>query len=348
MTQHRVYIRSAERLADTIAEIFRVLRLTRVRGKKVFVKPNMLKAARPDEAAVTDPCLISETVLFLNRLGADVRVGDNPVPNQQFSEMTIAEACGYIEASHGRFKNIGKYSRKIHPQGLLKRIYVSREILNCDMLVSLPKFKTHDLTTMSLAVKNHFGIVPGGQKPFIHSMFPRINDFSRVLLEIYNIRPPDIIIVDLLNVADARGKIRSPGKLVAGTNGHAVDYVCSLLAGVHPMAVPTIKIAIDEGLLQPENIVIDGPFERLSGYSMPVWFPFRTSVVEFVGRLLYRLWLRRKPVINKTKCTDCLACNHVCPCHAINNSSIDYRACIKCYCCLEVCPEQAISAQLKL
>lgn len=346
--KHRVYIRTVEKIADTIAEIFSVLTCTSVRGKKVFVKPNMLKAAHPDQAAVTHPSLISETVLFLQRSGAQVRVGDNPVPNQQFSEMTIAEACGFIKAAHGTFKNIGKYPKKIRSRGLLKQVYVSREILECDILVSLPKFKTHDLTTMSLSVKNHFGIIPGGQKPYIHSLFPRIADFSKVLLEIYNIRPPDVVIVDLMNVIDARGTMRMPGKLVAGTNGHAVDYVCALLAGVHPRTVPTIKLALDEGLLQPDEIDIDGPFERLSGYTMPVWFPFRTTVVELVGRLLYRLWLRRKPVVNKSICTHCLACEHVCPRYCIKNGCIDYRTCIQCYCCLEVCPAQAITAQLKL
>jgi uncharacterized protein (DUF362 family)/Pyruvate/2-oxoacid:ferredoxin oxidoreductase delta subunit len=345
--RHRVYIRRVETLADTIAELFGVLDRAGVRGKKVFVKPNMLKAAQPDQAAVTHPSLISETVLFLQRSGAQVRVGDNPVPNQQCSEMTIAEACGFIKAAHGTFRNIGKYPKRIRSQGLLEQVYVSREILECDMLVSLPKFKTHDLTTMSLAVKNHFGIVPGGQKPYIHSLFPRIVDFSKVLLEIYNIRPPDVIIVDLLNVIDARGRVRMPGKLVAGTNGHAVDYVCALLAGVGPDTVPTIKLAIDEGLIQPDEIDIDGPFERLSGYTMPRWFPFRTTVVEFVGRLLYRLWLRRKPVLDKRKCTHCLACEHVCPRFCIRSGTIDYRTCIQCYCCLEVCPSQAITAQLK-
>ncbi|UCC12851.1 MAG: 4Fe-4S binding protein, partial [candidate division WOR-3 bacterium] len=189
-------------------------------------------------------------------------------------------------------------------------------------------------------------IIPGGQKPFIHSLFPRIRDFSRVLIEIYNIRPPDIIIVDLLHVADARGKIRSPGMLVAGTNGHAVDYVCALLAGIHPLAVSTIRAAVDEGMLQPDTVDIDGPFKPLSGFTMPVWFPFRTTIVEHVGRLLYRLWLRRKPVVDKTRCTHCLACDHVCPSNAIHNGDINYPACIKCYCCLEVCPTQAITARL--
>ncbi len=347
MNRNRVYIRNAGNLADTIAEIFRMLGSGDLGGKRVFVKPNMLKAARPEEAAVTHPRLISETVLFLEREGADVMVGDNPVPNRQYSEMKIAEACGFIAAAHGRFRNIGKYSKKVRVRGLLSQVYISREIMDCDMLVSLPKFKTHDLTTVSLAVKNQFGIIPGGQKPFIHSRFPRINDFSKVLVEIYSIRPPDIIIVDLLNVADARGKTRLPGKLVAGTDGHAVDYVCALLAGVHPLTVPTIKHAVDEGMLHPDNIDIDGPFEPLSGFSMPVWFPFRNSIVEHVGRFLYRLWLYRKPVVDETRCTHCLACDHVCPSSCIHDSRIDYRTCIKCYCCLEVCPTQAITARLK-
>ena len=347
MNRNRVYIRNADNLADTIAEIFEILRYGDLGGKRVFVKPNMLKAAQPEEAAVTHPRLISETVSYLARKGADVLVGDNPVPNQQFSEMKIAEACGFVAAAHGNFKNIGKYSQRVCLRGLLKEVYVSREILRCDMLVSLPKFKTHDLTTMTLTIKNHFGIVSGGQKPLIHSMFPRISDFCRVLLEIYQIRPPDVVIVDVLNVADARGAIKSPGRLVAGTDGHAVDYVCALLAGIHPLTVPTIKLAVDDGMLHPDKIVIDGPLEQLSGFSMPVWFPFRPAVVEHVGRLLYRLWLHRKPVVDKYKCTLCLACNDVCPRDAIHGNAIDYQSCIKCYCCLEVCPEQAIRARLK-
>lgn len=344
----RVYIRQAGDLAGTIAALFEMLGCADLGGKNVFVKPNMLKAAQPDEAAVTDPGLISETVRYLERSGAYVGVGDNPVPNHAYSEMTIAEACGFIDAAHGKFKNIGTQSKMLRLHGMLKEVYVSRDILDCDMLVSLPKFKTHDLTVMSLTVKNQFGIVPGGQKPLIHSRFPRIRDFSRVLLEIYRIRPPDAIIVDLLKVRDARGRTRSPGMLVAGTDGHAVDYVCALIAGVPPLSVTTVKAAIDEGMLQPDRIEIDGSFEPLSGFSMPVWFPFRTAVVEHVGRLLYRLWLRRRPVIDENMCTHCGECERICPCDAFDNGRIDYRACIKCYCCLEVCPVHAIAARLKL
>jgi uncharacterized protein (DUF362 family) len=61
------------------------------------------------------------------------------------SDVDMAKQCGFFQASQGCFKSIGKYPKKIRRQkNLLKEVYVSREILDCDILVSLPKFKTHD------------------------------------------------------------------------------------------------------------------------------------------------------------------------------------------------------------
>ncbi|GAI11020.1 unnamed protein product, partial [marine sediment metagenome] len=203
--------------------------------------------------------LIFETVSFLLDKGANVLVGDNPLPNKTCNQIEIAKECGFLDVSHGQFRNIGRYPKKIKRQkNLLKEVYVSREILDCDILVSLPKFKLHNLTTMSIAIKNHFGIIPGGLKAYIHSLFPKIKDFSKVLLEIYRLRPPDIIIVDCLNIIDAKGKRFTPGKIIAGDNGHAIDYTCALMVGINPYLIPTLKIARDNGLFDPEKIEFIG------------------------------------------------------------------------------------------
>lgn len=346
MKKTRVYIKKAGQLRTSIEEVFNNVVSDRVGGKKVVVKPNMFRAARPEESAVTDQRLLSETVSFLVDAGADVIVGDNPVPNTARTEIEIAHYCGFMEASAGLFRNIGRYSRKItRNENLLKEVYVSQEILDCDILVSLPKLRPHDLTTMSVAVKNHFGIIPGGLKPYIHSRFPRIEDFSRVLIEVYELRPPDVIIVDCLDVVDARGKRFTPNTIVAGDNGHAVDYVCAQIADIDPYLIPTLKIARDAGLFEPDQIECVGTIEKLKRYSIPFRFPFRNSVVEFAARILYRIWLARKPMIDSSRCTRCLACEDVCPKGAIKNQTIDDKKCIKCYCCLEVCPDRAITTK---
>jgi len=333
----------------TIAEIFKNLGLKNLKGKRVFVKPNILRAANPDEAVITNPILIAETVSFLLDSGAIVTVGDNPAPDRRRNETEIAKLSGIHQASHGRFKNIGRYSQKIkRPNNLLKEIYVSREIMDCDILVSLPKFKTHPLNTMSIALKNQLGIVPGGLKPSIHALFPNLDDFCRVLLEIYQIRPPDVIIVDCLNIIDGRGKKFAPGKIIAGNNGYAVDYVCAMMAGINPDKIPLLKIAKKIGLYNPVDIEIVGELEKLKNYSPPVAFPFRNSLIELGAMISYKLLMNRVPVIDSTLCTKCLSCENVCPKRAVKKEKIDYNKCINCYCCIEVCPQKAIRTKLWL
>lgn len=347
--KHKIHIYTGKPLDAIVPQVFEALCATSLKGKKVLVKPNMLRAAQPDEATITHPELISHTVDFLLGEGAQVSVGDNPVPNHTDSEMQIAEKSGFVKASHGRFKNIGQHSVKVIPEdGLLKEVYISKDVLGCDVLVSLPKFRTHDLTTMTVAVKNHYGIIPGGLKPYIHSLHPRIKDFSRVLLEVYALRPPDVVMVDCLNCIDAKGKRFTPNTVIAGTNGHAVDYVCAQIAGINPGLVPTIRIAREQGLFDPSHIEIVGTLEKLKGYSAPFRFPFRNAIVEFAARILYRLWLHRVPVLDSSVCTHCLSCEAVCPVDAIDQQTIDYKKCIKCYCCLEVCPDGAIKARYRL
>lgn len=350
MNEHVVIIRQGRDLQSSISYIFRKLGVVELRGKKVMVKPNMLRAALPDECVVTAPRLIAETVSFLASNHGDVMVGDNPMPDSRFlRERDIAEYCGFIRASAERFRSIGKYSRKVkRPSNLLKEFHVSREILDCDILVSLPKYKSHQLTAMTVAVKNHFGIIPGGLKPYIHSLFPSIEEFSRVLIEIYETRVPDVIIVDCLAVVDAKGKKHRPGVVIGGDNGHAIDFACALMAGIDPMTVPTIRIARDLNLFDPDMIVYDGELPRIHGFSLPFVFPFRNSIVEFFARILYRIWLRRIPIIDSAACTRCLSCENVCPPDAISAQRIDYAKCIKCYCCLEVCPNGAIRTKSTL
>ena len=350
MKKHRVLIRKTVDLKAVVAEAFQYVGLGETRDKQVLVKPNMLRPAQVDECVVTDPRLIAETVAFLLSSGAEVMVGDNPMPDPRFPRETdVADFCGFTQVSAGKFRNIGKYSRKIEkPENLLKEFYVSREILDCDLLVSLPKFKSHELTTMTVSVKNHYGIIPGGLKPYIHALFPGIKEFSRVLVEIYETRPPDLIIVDCMNVVDSQGKHHHPGLIIAGDNGHAVDYVCARMAGIDPMRVPTIRVAYDDGLFHPADIEYDGALSRLRGFSLPFAFPFRNAVVEFVARILYRFWLGRVPVIDPEACTGCLSCENVCPTQAISSNRVDYGKCIVCYCCLEVCPNRAVKIRRKL
>jgi NAD-dependent dihydropyrimidine dehydrogenase PreA subunit len=275
-------------------------------------------------------------------------VGDNPVPTKDCTETGTAEQCGFIAASHGHFVNIGQHLQEVSMHNcLLKTVHVSKIVMDCDMFISLPKYRVHELTVMSLAIKNQFGIVPGNIKPSIHARYPKIHDFCRTLLEIYAIREPDLIIVDVLSSVDARGRKFYPKILVSGKNGHAIDYVCARIANIDPWRIPTLRIARDMGLFDPSETVIKGDLPVLHGFRSPVVFPFRIPIVEFFGQMLYQLWLKRRPYIILKHCTKCAYCEEVCPVQAIQAQKIDHNSCISCFCCFEVCPHNAIKTRVK-
>uniref|UniRef100_A0A7C4XKX4 DUF362 domain-containing protein n=1 Tax=candidate division WOR-3 bacterium TaxID=2052148 RepID=A0A7C4XKX4_UNCW3 len=344
----RVIIKEVTELRTSIIEIFEDFGLKELKGKNVFIKPNMLRIAQPDDCIITDPALVRETTSYLLDCGANLIVGDNPIP-QLVDEVEVAKRCGFFEASKGRFKNIGRYIKRIkinHKN--LKEVYVSKEILECEILLSLPKFKTHELTGLSIAIKNQFGMVPGGLKPKLHYECFKPDDFYNLLIEIYKIRPPDLIIVDCLRVRDAKGKLYRPNRIIAGDNGFAIDCVCSLIAGIAPEANPLLQIALKRNLFDPKKIEVIGKLEIIKGFATPISFPFRKFFIGLGNFLFSRLQNWRCPVIDVSNCNNCRSCENVCPKRAIRNKEIDYKKCIKCYCCIEVCPNNAINLKFRM
>jgi len=343
-----VYIKNAIELEKTVAEIFTACVKTDLKGKKVFVKPNMLRAARPDECVITDPVLIETVVKILQKMGARCTVGDNPIP-QQAGEVKVARGSGYLPASLQAFKAIGTKSRSVAiKHNKITEIMVSADILDCEFLVSLPKFKTHILTPLSVAVKNHFGLVPGGLKPYLHSICSTLEEFSELLIDIYELRPPDLIIADCLRIHDSTGRLHTPNLIIASTNGHALDYICCRMAGITIKECSTLKAAQKRGLLDPDKVKIDGPFHPLKNFSMPYRYPLKNILVGLGQRVWAGGQKRLVPVIDREKCTRCRACEQVCPMHAIGDLVINYQKCIRCYCCVEICPASAVRRRLRL
>ncbi len=344
----KVFIKDADDLTTCVRAVMDYFNYKDWKGKNVFVKPNMLRVARPEECIITEPQLIRKVTELLIAADAMVTVGDNPIP-QPFDETEVARRCGFFAASKGTFKNIGRSVKKVRLNNKkVKEVYVSKEILQCDILISLPKFKTHELTALSIAIKNQFGIIPGGLKPGLHYECFKLEDFCNLLIDIYQIRPPDLIIVDCLNIRDARGRLFKPRRIIAGDNGFAVDYVCSLLAGMDPLTNPLVGIALRKRLFNPEEIEVIGKIEVIKDFTPPFFFPLRGFITGLANWFFSRLSSLKIPLINPELCSNCRLCENVCPSRIIKAGKIDYSKCIKCYCCIEVCPNKAITVKFRL
>jgi Pyruvate/2-oxoacid:ferredoxin oxidoreductase delta subunit len=260
-------------------------------------------------------------------------------------------------------------TRTLHYDGAkkFKHIDISEGYFDADIILSLPKFKTHGITYITGAVKLLFGAIPGVEKSKMHMRAPTPEEFSEFILDLYGamtngFSPPKPIIHIMDAICAQEGEGPGPaGKpkwlnaVLAGDNGIAVDYVAARVAGVDIKKALTVVNGFKRGygVSSADEIEVVGEtidsmraaeFEPATGasfFSNMFRWPFNTPTFK-------NLFLDR-PVPQEEKCTLCYQCKKICASGAISESdgrkkvpSYDYNTCIRCYCCLEVCPEAAI------
>jgi len=319
-------------------------------GKKVLVKPNILGPWKAEKGVTTHPSVVGAIVGYLKDRGAVVWVGDNPGILGYADNEKSARVSGIIEAARGCYINLGKDPVKTGIESkYLNSITISRQIPECDILISVPKLKTHTLTMITGAMKNSYGFIIGAEKVLLHAKATALLKFSEAVVDIYQLRPPDISVMDAIVCMDGKGPsgggLIEAGKILASDNAVALDAVMARMMGVKPRDIPMLKIAGERGLgeIDVSKIEIDGPLEVIDGFRMP-----QTFAGGIIGSLMNRFvfpLLRAKPAFDSRRCTKCRACLEVCPVKAISWNDgpvLDRRKCISCFCCMESCLFDAI------
>ncbi|MDY6823382.1 MAG: DUF362 domain-containing protein [Thermodesulfobacteriota bacterium] len=344
-------------LPDIVDRIFQEMPLD-VAGKTVLVKPNILGAHSPEKAVTTHPALVRAVVATLTRAGAEVLVGDNSGVSGYGRARHAARVSGISEAAGDSFVYLGRRPVKhalASPD--IHYVMMADDVLQADIVINLPKLKTHGLTFYTGAVKNTFGYIVGGDKMRIHADAPTPGRFARALVDIYAIRPPDLTIMDAVTAMEGNGpnsgSPRHMGKIIAGRNAVSLDAVAVRLAGVNPEKIPHLAIAAEMGLgpLALDDIPVNTAIEPVTGFKMPATFlPGVMGVL--LNRLLSR-WINCTPVVDAAACKQCGICVEHCPVGAMTMPEdgfpcADKKSCINCYCCQEMCPEDAIELEGRL
>ena len=320
-------------------------------GKIVFIKPNMIGLFPPDRHATTHPLVVGAIAKFFREAGARVIVGDNCGVGGYGLNQKVAQATGIIDAVHDAYKNIAMNTCLVSlGSKFMDSIAVSRDILEADALINLPKMKTHSLTLVTGAVKNMFGIVAGVGKSRCHRLAPGARDFSELLADIYSIRPPDLTIMDGIVSMEGNGPTsgtpKQVGKILASTNAVALDAVMCRIMGLPPEEVHHIRHASQGGLgpIDTDSIEIVGEKPE----ELPFKLPMTVKRFDFLGRLINRAFFgtisRSKLVLDKELCKKCKICVEGCPTKAMQMDEfpgINEDECIRCLCCQELCPESA-------
>jgi uncharacterized protein (DUF362 family)/Pyruvate/2-oxoacid:ferredoxin oxidoreductase delta subunit len=231
---------------------------------------------------------------------------------------------------------------------------LGRAVVESDVLISLPKYKTHGFMMFTGAVKNLFGCIPGLEKAQYHLTVPERDDFGGMLVDLMLACRPALAIMDAVvgmeGEGPAGGTPRQVGALLASADSVALDVVASAMAGLDPMEVYTNKAAAARGLgpvSAAEVTTVGADWRELAPDSFELPARDVTAMMpKWLGKRL-RGWATARPVLAKpAECTRCKKCQDNCPVGAIvvgeRGPVFDHGACIRCYCCQELCPPQAI------
>ncbi|MBW4700176.1 MAG: DUF362 domain-containing protein [Aphanocapsa lilacina HA4352-LM1] len=278
-------------------------------GDRVLLKPNLLTGARPAKACTTDPEIVRQVALLVRECGGKPFLGDSPAFGTGHGVavanglLPICEelAIPIVEFSSSRYRSAGE---------TFEHLRLGKEAMEADVLINLPKVKSHMQLSVTLGVKNLFGCVPGKMKAWWHMEAGKDSlRFGKMLVETALTLQPDLTIIDGIvgheGNGPSGGEPRALGLLGASADVFAIDRVFCALLGVDPEQVPVLCAARALGVI-PEGLTgirLDGP--PLEQLRCPDWrlpetmMPIDFGLPRVMRSTMKHLWIRflKEPLI---------------------------------------------------
>jgi len=326
-------------------------------GMRVLLKPNLLAAAVPEQSVTTHPALLSAVAQLVQEAGGEVWIGDSPAGPVE-NGPKVYRKSGITAAATQTGARLIDFDQVTWKRLNGADYFFAPPVFEADLLINLPKLKTHSFTLYTGAVKNLFGTIPGLRKRQAHYLAPGAQALARVLVDVLELIQPGLTIMDAVMGLEgdgpgAKGTPHHYGCLAASTDPVALDTVLARAMGYRPGEVLYLAEAGERGLGKTvlKEIELAGNRQPLDFGSLnlprPRWY-FR--VPAFIEPPMRRAaWIR--PRLDAAACTGCGNCAQVCPCEAItpgHPAHFDMERCVGCLCCTEICPEGAIGTQRNL
>jgi uncharacterized protein (DUF362 family) len=237
-------------LTRIVIDGIRAFRLA-VAGKKVLLKPNLVEYER-ETVINTHPALVGATIEAFLQLGAkEVKVGEGAGHRRDTDGLLVASGLvPYLRDTRSEFIDLNLDDTRKVP--LLSQfmginsLLLPESVLSADLLVSMPKIKTHHWVGMTLSMKNLFGIIPGVKygwpKNFLHW-----HGIHESIVDINSTVRPHFVIVDGIVGMEGNGPIQGTpkacGLLIFGDDPVAVDASCARVAGLKPERIKYLQMA---------------------------------------------------------------------------------------------------------
>jgi uncharacterized protein (DUF362 family)/NAD-dependent dihydropyrimidine dehydrogenase PreA subunit len=352
-------------------------------GMRVLLKPNLLNDAGLERATTTHPAVIRAVAELVQRAGGEVWIGDSPA-GPITDNPRVLRAAGVVGVADKLGARLVAFDRVtwvqahrpgpgIEGEDRALDYFIAPPLLEADLVIDLPKLKTHVLTLYTGAVKNLYGAIPGTRKREPHLRAPGVRDFSPVLVDLLSLVRPRLSILDGViglegNGPGVGGVPRSYGLLAASPDAVALDAVIVRALGYRRGQVLHLQMAQARGLgaADPAAIRVEGKASTLDFARVALprthWY---YNVPSWATALAHRL-ARVRPRLLADRCVGCGRCIEVCPAGAISRAGqpLDSRGrerrvlsrpprfdpdlCVGCLCCVEVCPVGALEPRRNL
>jgi len=326
-------------------------------GQKILIKPNLLSGKAPGKAVTTHPEIVRQVILLAQSAGGIVSVGDSPGIGKPES---VARKCGVLEVIEETGARFAPFDESVPislKAGTFHHLEVAKEALETDVIINLPKLKTHQMMGYTGAVKNLFGLVVGMRKARLHLQAGTDKAFfALMLLELAERFKPALSIMDAVVAMEGNGPGNGDpvqvGALLASPDPIALDTVATRMVNLSEQRVWTQQVARQTGRkgVSLDELELHGvPLATLTTTNFR---PATNADVNFglptpVKNLLKNA-ITAQPEITQA-CQLCGDCVTHCPPQAMaldtKNVKIDYGRCIRCFCCQELCPHNAITTQ---
>ncbi|MCD8554198.1 DUF362 domain-containing protein [Seleniivibrio sp.] len=315
-------------------------------ASKILIKPNLLSATPPDRAVTTHPDFVRAVISSLKHFTkAELILGDSPGANfGKYEKVLDVTGIGRVAEEEGvGIVRVESYE-PVQKDGFM----FSSLADEVDIIINLPKLKTHSLTGLTLSVKNLFGLVPGTAKVGFHRKYPSDTELGAKIYQYFTLLGDKTLhIMDGIIAHEGDGPSRGTpiqlGIAAACSDAVGLDIAVTRMIGLKDSFCLTTAEALRTGY---DASWLDVPETNVSLIKIPMSRKVRVPLFmkKFVAEQVYV-----KPVVLKEPCIKCMLCKKSCPVDAISVVDsypfIDKNKCIECFCCHEVCESDAVGLQ---
>ena len=334
----------------------------------VFIKLNLVGPFEKEKGITTHPVILEAVIKEVKKYTSNIIVGDNPAVKDQIVVIKKTGIYDVIERENVKVLNpkLLKVITNPNPK-IYSQFEVTKEMVECDILINLPKLKTHTLAYMTCAEKNFFGLIYGLNKSGWHVKASTPLEFAEAINDLYGALLNELNGKKILNICDgiiglegegpsSSGIPKKANVILMSNDAISLDYIACKLVKMDEKKLFITNIGGERGLGCNDINQIKIIGNSLDDFKDLQFLPPKDSISHIGLRILkikpLRNLLLEHPKIDHTKCIKCGECVKICPPKTMKITTdkngiktfphLNKTNCIRCWCCAEVCPKDAI------